>query len=155
VSLNQSTFVVTIPVVGAVTAVTLPGRIILPFDAELVAVQGVLGTAPSAGTVTLDVLKNGSTVYAGANSAAAKAAFLQTVATSNVSKATRTVAASAISLGAGGAQYTAGTNNIAPYTADGVPLASLAAGTDILTVAVSGTVTSAADLTVILHLQRK
>jgi hypothetical protein len=155
VTVQRSDFVVTIPVAGAVASGTAPIRVALPFDAELVSVTGTLTAASSAGAITLDVKKNGTTVYSGANAAAAKSTFAVAALVGTVSKATPKVAASTTVIGAGGAQYSPGTNVITPYVSDGVNLGDIVAGVDYLDVVIAGAPTGATGLTVVLHFNKK
>jgi len=150
-------FLVTLNLAGAVSASTLAQTLAVPFDAELVAVTGVLGTATTTGSLVLDVKKNGSTVYTGANVGAAPATFAAASKVATVSKAARSVSAagSAYVLGAGGAAYAPGSNVITPLVSDGVPLALLASGVDVVSVSVSGAGAGASDLVVVLQFQKK
>lgn len=48
---------------GALTVGTGKDRVVVPFNAEIVSVSAVVGTAPTGADLILDVLKNGTSIF--------------------------------------------------------------------------------------------
>lgn len=153
-SFEHPEFVIDLSVAGTLTVANAPGGWVAPYPCEVTHVVARVGTAPGTGPVTVDLLKNGASVFTGVNSTKPTIAAGST--TSAVVQGARAIPASTTVLGAAGAQYSPGTNDIRPIVPDGGALISLAAG-DRLSVGVTtiGTTPAGSDLFVTVGVMKK
>jgi hypothetical protein len=135
---------------AAATSAQILGQYVVPFATQIAALSVLVAGTTSTAT-TIDVKKNGTTIFTTTNPAPVVAAGTNVAVIVKPNQALTTGLPASQYYNNGTSNVTSGTNVIAPYIYDVAPLAKLAVG-DVIAVSVTTAGTSNTGVSVDLHM---